>query len=239
MDAHTHCGYTVLFESLSSEWKWGEIDGGVVFSPVEEIYDRYDRTFEDSDEYRRSRKRVHAYLSEIGRKENIFPYFFVWNDFQPIPDGFVGIKWHRHSTEPVYRYGTKECDRLIGEICEKRLPVVLEEELHNTLDFIRKINGRTVVIIPHMGGLNGGYFRLKDKGVFDHPTVWADTALADRREILDFAESFGTDRILFGSDYPFGIPAHEKSTVVDLFSGPELEAVLSGNLLRMLGRPGQ
>jgi predicted TIM-barrel fold metal-dependent hydrolase len=63
-----------------------------------------------------------------------------------------------------------------------------------------------------------------------------DTALAGPREITDFAETFGVDRIIFGSDYPFGIPGHEKRKVVNLFSDDDLAAVLSGNLLRLLGR---
>ena len=73
-----------------------------MFSPVEEIYDRYDPYFTDSDDYGRSRRRVHDYLLKLGATKNIFPFFFIWNDFAPIPDGFLGIKWHRHPGEPVY-----------------------------------------------------------------------------------------------------------------------------------------
>ncbi len=235
LDAHTHCGYTVPYEELSKEWSQGAIDGGVVFSPVEEIYDRHDSWFTDSEEYRKSRNSVHAYLLDLSENNHIYPYFFVWNDFQAVPDGFVGIKWHRHPEEPVYAYDAPRCETLIEEICIKKLPIVLEEEYHNTLQFIRRISERTVVIIPHMGGLNGGYSRLKASGLFESPMVWVDTALAGAREIEDFARSYGTDRVLFGSDYPFGWPAHEKRKLMDLFSDDELTAVLSGNLLRLLG----
>lgn len=235
LDAHTHCGYTVTYEELAREWARGAIDGGAVFSPVEEIYDRYDPWFTDSDEYRKSRRAVHAYLLDIARGNHIYPYFFVWNDFVSIPDGFVGIKWHRHAGEPTYAYETPECEAIIEEICHKKLPIVLEEEYHHTLEFVEKIKQRTVVIIPHMGGLNGGYPRLKAAGLFESPSVWVDSALAGPREMEDFAHTYGTDRLLFGSDYPFGIPAHEKEKVEDLFSEDELYAVLSGNLLRLLG----
>jgi hypothetical protein len=235
LDAHTHCGYTVPFEELSWEWRNGAIDGGVVFSPVEEIYDRYDPWFTDSHQYKRSRSSVHAYLLDLGRDDRVYPYFFVWNDFAAVPKGFVGIKWHRHPGEPVYAYETPRCEALIEEICFRKLPIVLEEEYGNTLEFVRRINERTVVIIPHMGGLNGGYARLKAAGLFESTAVWADTALAGSREIEDFARSFGTDRLLFGSDYPFGVPSHEKQKVVELFSQEELTAVLSGNLLHLLG----
>lgn len=237
LDSHTHCGFTVPFDSLSREWQEGAIDGGVVFPPVEEIYDRYDPSFTDSDEYRGSRVSVHRHLLKLAQRPRVFPYFFVWNDFSAVPQGFVGIKWHRHAGEPTYAYTAAGCSRLIEEICEKRLPIVLEEEFHNTLSFIERIAGRTVVVIPHMGMLNGGYYRLKNAGIFRGPMVWVDTALAGRDQIADFADAYGTDRIMFGSDYPFGTPAHEKDKLLHLFSGADLAGVLSGNLMRLLGGP--
>jgi uncharacterized protein len=235
LDSHTHCGYTVPFEELSKEWRLGDIDGGVVFSPVEEIYDRYDPFFTDSDEYKNRRRSVHSYLLDVAERERIYPYFFIWNDFATIPEDFVGIKWHRHGGEPTYNYDSKECERVLSHIVERKLPIVLEEEFHNTLSFVDRIAGGTVVIIPHMGALNGGYYRLKTAGLFDDLNIWTDTALGGPGEIRDFAESFGTDRILFGSDYPFGIPSHEKRKIENLFSGDELQSILSGNLRRLLG----
>ncbi|HMK35327.1 MAG TPA: amidohydrolase family protein, partial [Desulfomonilaceae bacterium] len=152
----------------------------------------------------------------------------------PVPEGFRGIKWHRHADEPVYAYGSAQCERIIDEICGRRLPVVLEEEFHNTLNFIKSIAERTVVIIPHMGGLNGGYTRLKHAGVFESQCVWVDTALAHPREIEDFSTRYGVSRILFGSDYPFGIPLSEKRKIEAGFSGDDLNAVIGGNLQRLL-----
>jgi len=225
----------VPYQELASEWQIGAISGGVMFSPVEEIYDRYDPFFTDTEEYRRSRSAVHRYLLELASQDRIFAYFFVWNDFVRIPEGFKGIKWHRHAGEPVYAYDSPQCEAVVEEICAKRLPIVLEEEFGNTLRFLKRISGRTVVIIPHMGGLNGGYPRLKSAGVFAEKTVWVDTALAASWEIADFASSYGTERIIFGSDYPFGSPSHEKLKVESLFSGSDLEALLSANLLSLLG----
>ncbi len=237
LDAHTHCGLTEPFRGLSEEWQQGGIGGGVIFSPVEEIYDRYDPHFTDSSSYRLSRRRVHEYLLQVASADDVFPYFFVWNDFSPIPEAFVGIKWHRHPGEPVYAYGTDQCNEIISEICRRRLPIVLEEEFSNTLSFLKRIGGETVIIIPHMGGLNGGYYKLKKAGVFENEMVWVDTALASQQEIVDFADAYGTERIMFGSDFPFGIPASEKRKVVGCFSGADLSRVLFENLLRLLGRP--
>lgn len=234
LDAHVHCGLTLTYDHVVQQWRSAGVDGGVLFSPVEEIYNRYDPRFIDSAEYAQSRYRVHQYLVDLAAAPNLIAYYFVWNDFSPIPDGFRGIKWHRHPDEPVYHYSAPECSHIIEDICHRRLPIVLEEEFRNTLAFIRKIEGKTVVIIPHLGALNGGYYQLKHAGVFEAANIWADTALAGRAEIDDFARTYGTDRLLFGSDYPFGIPAHEKRKVVGLFDGPELDAILGGNLVRLL-----
>ncbi|MBI5249796.1 MAG: metal-dependent hydrolase, partial [Desulfomonile tiedjei] len=204
LDAHAHCGLTLPYEDIAREWRLGEINGGVLFSPVEEIYNRNDPFFTDSPQYAKSRASVHRYLLERAQDGSVFPYYFVWNDFHPVPEGFAGIKWHRHSDEPVYSYGTPECTKMIEEICRRRLPVILEEEFHNTTAYLREISGRTVVIVPHMGALNGGYYRLKKAGVFEAQNVWVDTALGGREEIRDFASTYGMNRIVFGSDYPFG-----------------------------------
>ncbi len=237
LDGHVHCGLELPFETISSEWEQAHIDGGVMFSPVEEIYDRYDPWFRDSPHYRQSRESVHRYLLGLLNREHLFAYYFIWNDFPVIPDGFVGIKWHRHAGEPVYDYDTAACARAVEEICRKRLPIVLEEEFNHTISFIRRIAGRTVIIIPHMGGLNGGYAKLKRAGVFADEQVWVDTALASRDEIRDFAQTYGVDRMIFGSDFPFGLPYSERNKVETVLSGDELRSVLSGNLLRLLG-PG-
>jgi hypothetical protein len=235
LDAHAHCGLTLPYERLSRLWDNGDIDGGVLFSPVEEIYDRYDGRFVDSPAYRESRERVHAYLKSL-RTPRIFTYWFVWNDFALPEAGFDGVKWHRHSNEPKYKYDSPECQRFIEHVCNARLPIIIEDEFHYTLDLVKQINQRTIVIIPHFGGLNGGYRQLKSAGLFDNPQVYVDTALASPTEIADFAKHYGVERILFGSDFPFGDPAYERYKLESLFVGKDLEKVLAGNLLEMLDK---
>ncbi len=44
---------------------------------------------------------------------------------------------------------------------------------------------------------------LDRAGVWRRPQVYTDTAVAALPEIKDFIRRFGTDRLLFGSDYPF------------------------------------
>jgi predicted TIM-barrel fold metal-dependent hydrolase len=84
--------------------------------------------------------------------------------------------------------------------------------------------------------LNGGYSQLKRAKVFDNERVWVDTALAGVHEIRDFADTYGAERIIFGSDYPFGVPANEKRKLLREFAEDDLRGILSGNLLRLLGR---
>ncbi|KUK83502.1 MAG: putative metal-dependent hydrolase [Pelotomaculum thermopropionicum] len=235
LDSHAHCGLTLPLETLLPLWDYGNIDGGVLFSPVEEVYDRYNRKFTDNESYRKSREKVHNYLKSL-ISERIFAYWFVWNDFLPPGQGFSGIKWHRHSNEPEYLYESEKCARFIDYVCNLHLPVIIEEEFHHTLQLVDRINRQTVVIIPHFGGLNGGYARLKEAGLFENNMVYVDTALAGSREIIDFAADYGTDRILFGSDFPFGEPAYECYKLERIFSGKTLEKVLAQNLLHLLGR---
>lgn len=233
LDAHAHCGLTLPYKEITDRWREGDIHGGVLFAPVEEIYDRYNPLFTDSPAYRESRARVHDYLESLAA-EQVFIYWFVWNDFAPPRDAFAGIKWHRHADEPEYNYADPRCAEFIEHVCSRRMPVIIEEEFHQTLELVNRIDGRTVVIIPHFGMLNGGYRRLKRAGLFDNQAVYVDTALAGLDEMADFAADYGVDRILFGSDFPFGSPARERYRAERVFTGRTREKILAENLLALL-----
>jgi hypothetical protein len=233
LDAHAHCGITLPFQRLKPLWEEGDINGGVLFSPVEEIYDRYDPDFTDTEDYSLSREKVHTYLESLISKK-IFVYWFVWNDFMLPGTGFEGIKWHRHAGEPHYDYRSEKCRVFIEHVCRQHLPVVVEEEFNLTLGLIERFKKRTPVIIPHFGALNGGYMRLKLADLFENPLIYVDTALADTAEIKDFAADYGVERILFGSDFPFGEPAYEKYKVERIFYGKDRKKVLAENLLDLL-----
>ncbi len=235
LDSHVHCGLTLRFEIIKKEWEKAGIDGGVMFSPVEEIYDRYNSNFYDSEDYRISREKVHNYLKNIIKSnKNIYAFYFIWNDFK-LPDKiFKGIKWHRHSNEPEYDYNSEKCQYFIKYICENNLPVIIEEEFLNTIKFIKMIDNRTIIIIPHLGFLNGGYSRLKAEGIFNEQNIYVDTALANIDEIEDYAENFGINRLLFGSDYPFGTPYYEFIKIKNIFSNEEIQKIASENLLTIL-----
>jgi predicted TIM-barrel fold metal-dependent hydrolase len=83
--------------------------------------------------------------------------------------------------------------------------------------------------------LNGGFQALFHSGIWNDETIYADTALASGWEISRFLETYGSGRLLFGSDFPFGSPDQELQKLIRLSLGREdLENVVSGNFLRLI-----
>ena len=243
IDAHAHCGRQDKYPPQAIEDYLGHIggcgiNGVVMFPPVAEIYDRYDPDFKDTDRWQKRRKRANEYLLTLNTDEfTVFPYFFIWNDFavEQLTPEHKGIKWHRHSDEPIYHYNTVRCRDAVREIKHRNMPIVLEEEFGNTIRFIMEIAVGARVIIPHLGFLNGGYDILKREGVWKNPNVYADTALASSYEIEDYLNTYGCDRIMFGSDFPFGDPPSELSKILKLaLPSKKKELLLSGNILRLM-----
>ena len=149
--------------------------------------------------------------------------------------GDKGIKGHRHEYEPVYRYDDPRCEEFLQEIYYHQLPIVLEEPFENTLYFINRVAGQTPIIIPHLGGLNGGFSALFNAGIWDSETVYADTALASTREMDIFLEKYGSKRLLFGSDFPFSTPRGELSKVKSLkLNEADFQNVVSNNILKLM-----
>ena len=107
--------------------------------------------------------------------------------------------------------------------------MVLEESFDNTLRFVERLAPEAVIIIPHLGGLNGGYQALDRAGVWQRDNVYADTALASPQEMRHFLEHYGPHKLLFGSDYPFGLPAGELRKIERLDLDPaDFEQVVAG-----------
>jgi hypothetical protein len=243
IDAHAHCGIQDRSVPQSLEDYRCQIGGSgieavVMFSPVMEIYDRYRPNFTDDADWQQRRKTSNEHLLTLGNSDlKVIPYFFIWNDFavNQIKPQHKGIKWHRHPHEPVYHYDDPQCKNAIDEIKRRNMPVVLEEEFENTIRFINELAIGVKVIIPHLGLLNGGYQAFAEKGIWDNPNVYADTALASGYEIGDYINKFGYDRILFGSDFPFGDPKEELSKILNLSIPQEKkEMILSLNLKCLL-----
>jgi hypothetical protein len=243
IDAHAHCGVQDTFppQSLEDYMDYAHGSGiaaAVMFSPVLEIYDRYDFFFEDTPEWRRRRERANRYLTELTRPDfEVFPFFFMWNDFavEQLSHAHKGIKWHRHGDEPHYRYDDPKCAAAIEEIRRRNMPVTLEEELHFTLKFIHELAPDVKVIIPHCGLLNGGYESFCHHRTWDLPNIYTDTSLVPSSIVEDYVRRYGTERIMFGSDFPFGDPRSEAKKIQMLhLNETQKEALLSGNVTRLL-----
>jgi len=243
IDAHAHCGIQDKsppqdLKDYLSYIEGSDIRGVVVFAPVMEIYDRYDADFADTSEWSQRRKNANDYLLTLSKPDfEVIPYFFIWNDFAVdlLTPLHKGIKWHRHSGEPVYYYDDPRCGQAIDEIRRRNMPIVLEEEFKNTVRFINEIALEVKIIIPHLGYLNGGYEKIRDFGLWEKPNIYADTALAAPYQIKDYINRYGYERIMFGSDFPFGDPQEELAKVLGLnISQEDKELILSLNLKRLL-----
>lgn len=240
IDSHIHCGIqnvALPFSGIEPLLKKAGITRACLFAPVEDVYYRYSRYFDDNDTWKECRKNAHDYLLKVSRETpGIYPYYFVWNDFavKDLEHPFYGIKWHHHSGEPSYLYEDPRCTQMIDAICVKKLPIVLEETFEQTLKFIEQVAGRTPVIIPHLGMLNGGFEALLNAGIWENTSIFADTALAGSVEISTFLDIYGADRLLFGSDYPFGMPGPQLAQLSRLgIKKSDREKICSENILRL------
>ena len=249
LDAHVHCGRQDRdpaqdYETIAALHRAAGIDAAWMFPPVYEVYDRYDPSFYDEAAWQGRRRRADRYLLDLAAQPlapRVFPFYFVWNDFDlaALGPAHRGVKWHRHPDEPVYHYEDPRCRAILDVILERRLPITLEEEFENTLRFLDELAPGAVVVIPHCGHLNGGFQRLHDLRIWSRPNVYADTSAwpADQPQVLrTFLDAYGPEKLLFGSDYPFADPAFCLQAVRDLGLPPADEAlVLAGNAVRLIG----
>ena len=243
IDAHAHCGIQDKYppqdlDDYLSYAKGSEIRKVVCFPPVMEIYDRYDANFSDTTAWQLRRKKANEYLLTIQKPDvDVIPYFFIWNDFaiEQLTPRHKGIKWHRHAGEPVYHYDDPRCKSAMDEIRQRNMPIILEEELGNTIKFINELAKAVTIIIPHLGSLNGGYEQIRDYGIWEKKNVYADTALASIADIHDYITRYGYEKLLFGSDFPFGDPKEELAKLFYL-NLPEnhMESILGQNVTRLL-----
>jgi len=180
-------------------------------------------------------------LLEAEAIDNFIPYYYIPDDLLPIPSekGFAGGKWH-------WVRGVQDCssnydvlkDPGLGEFIEESeaidLPLVFEEELAFTEAFV-KITKTLKVIVPHMGMLGGSPSDFL-QAFKDRTNVYFDTSLANPQTIIEFEKKIGSERILFGSDIPFGTMKREAEKVLSLPLGDDKkDQICSGNIKRLIG----
>ncbi|OGP92469.1 MAG: hypothetical protein A2Z19_06005 [Deltaproteobacteria bacterium RBG_16_54_18] len=180
-------------------------------------------------------------LAEANREHAFIPYYYIPEDLRPIPreKGFYGGKWHwtRGVQDASSNYQVLNDPRLRGFIEESEainLPIIFEEELAFTDTFVG-MTKTMKIIIPHLGLLGGN--PLDFLAVFKkREHVYFDTALAGQETIVRFIKDIGAERVLFGSDIPFGTMKNELNKVLSLpIRDADKELILSKNVKRLIG----
>jgi predicted TIM-barrel fold metal-dependent hydrolase len=178
-------------------------------------------------------------LNETRKIQRFIPYFYIREDFPVIPEEYCGGKWHwmRGVQDSSSNYGVlddPDLPRLIDDLTRIGKPIIIEEELDFTERFVAMAPGLPL-IIPHCGMLGGS--PLDFLSAFrEKPTISFDTALASSDTILRFVETVGPERVIFGSDVPFGSMATELRKVTGLNIDDDVkELILGGNITRLAG----
>ncbi len=185
-------------------------------------------------------------LDETKRVRSFFPYHYIRENydtegFDPVPENYFGGKWHwmRGIQDASSNYRVLEDGRLpalVEKIKMTGKPVIFEEELRFTKKFVDLFPDVTL-IIPHLG-LLGGYPSDFLRAFKDNGNVYFDTALGSRDTIFEFVRTIGPERVIFGSDVPFGTMRSELAKITDLsISDPDKELILSLNIIRLARLP--
>lgn len=179
-------------------------------------------------------------LKESSRVDKFIPYYYIPDDLRSIPakKGFYGGKWHwtRGVQDSSSNYQVLDDPRLGGFIEKSEaidLPIIVEEELAFTEAFVNRTK-TLKIIIPHMGMLGGNPLDFLEsfKG---HENVYFDTALSSTDTVIRFVNKIGAERVIFGSDIPFGTMRGELNKVESLPIGDDKKGlILSGNIRRLI-----
>jgi uncharacterized protein len=202
-------------------------------------------------------ERQNAYVLEAARAHGLYPFYYVggnpWTDTRPdeliVPENlgeYAGIRWHRWIGESIDREGTLDRDELEWAVsllespefealasaaATYNLPMLLEEGLSSTLEFVLRFPSLDF-IVPHLGSRSGGQVNVM-RTLWDQPNVYFDTSLAQLDEAT--LSRVGSDRILFGSGFPEGDPETEIDKIDRLPLSEDLkESIYGDNIERLL-----
>jgi uncharacterized protein len=183
-------------------------------------------------------------LAETRRVTTFIPYHYIREEydrdgFDPIPAPYYGGKWHwmRGVQDASSNYRVLEDEALpalIEKLRKTGKPVIFEEDLAFTERFVEMAAGLTL-IVPHLGML-GGDPRSFLRSFRRNSSIYFDTALCRKDTLLEFVETIGPERVLFGSDIPFGSMGSELQKVLGLtIPREQKELLLSKNFMRLTG----
>lgn len=181
-------------------------------------------------------------LEETKRIKSFLPYHYIRENydvegFNPIPDEYYGGKWHwmrgwQDSASNYQVLNDPELPGLIEKLRKINKPIVFEEDFDFTVKFVDMAEGVTL-IIPHLGLLGGNPYDFL-RAFKDNESIYFDTALASRDQIKKFVETIGTERVIFGSDVPFGSMHSELDKILSLsISHEDKEMLLYKNIINL------
>lgn len=196
--------------------------------------------------------RVNEFIGSVG-DDVLVPFGTVHLDLSPEENieslrthGVTGIKLH-----PLYQGMNLDDPRLyaILEAVGTEFPVIAHVGAGGSAEANERSNPRMLaelirtfpnlrLVACHFGG-----FRQLDEAEQEVvgmdvmlETSWPPTlAGLDRQRVIDVIKAHGTDRIIFGSDWPMADPAREIDVIRGLgFTDEENAAILGGNLARLV-----
>jgi len=180
-------------------------------------------------------------LEETKQVSHFIPYFYIRENFPPIPPEYYGGKWHWmrgwQDTESNYAVlDDPELPALVEKLEQAGKPIIFEEELDFTVRFVDRFPNLKL-IIPHLGLLGGNPLDFLQR-FKNRRNIFFDTALGQASTIKTFVQALGPERVIFGSDIPFGSMRSELDKVLSLSLGDDdKERILSKNILELLGNP--
>lgn len=158
---------------------------------------------------------------------------------------FKGVKIHLLYEQLEIKKLKKE----LQVIEDAGVPVVVHALFPDKVKQIEKMLNyapNLIVILAHMGRghlYTGGQVVDNALGLKKYPNVYFDlSTVGDKKSIINACEILGYDRVIFGSDYPFGKAYYgdsysyinEVDEICSIFDGKEKELVLGDNIERIL-----
>lgn len=177
-------------------------------------------------------------LDETRRVKQFIPYFYVREDFPSIPPEYYGGKWHwmRGIQDSASNYDLlddPDLPDLVERLQSTGKPVIFEEELDFTKRFVERFPGLKL-IIPHLGLLGGNPLDFL-RAFKDKENIYFDTALGQQSNIREFVGAVGPERVIFGSDIPFGSMERELAKILGLtLSYADKKRILADNILELI-----
>lgn len=176
----------------------------------------------------------------------LIPFCRIDNNLETnLSQGFQGVKLHL-LYEGIEVKGIKKELQLIEDA---GVPLLLHAQFQSKvkqIEQILKIAPNLKIILAHMGRghlYTGEQVVANAVGLRNYPNVFMDTStVGDIKSIINACEILGYDRILYGSDYPFGKNFFQEdynyaldiNQLLNVLTPKQAEMVMGENLLRLL-----